>query len=63
MEEHLKNLIKVYKQMGGKGVRESVNENISIQKNLKSTIHLKRVISSVSNMTQVSVKVLSFIHF
>ena len=25
-EEHLKNLIKVYKQMGGKGVRESVNE-------------------------------------
>ena len=25
-EEHLKNLIKVYKQMGGKGVKESVNE-------------------------------------
>ena len=25
-EEHLKNLIKVYKEMGGKGVRESVNE-------------------------------------
>jgi|TARA_B100000085_G_scaffold250303_1_gene246540 hypothetical protein len=26
-EDHLKNLIKVYKEMGGKGVRESVNEN------------------------------------
>ena len=25
-EDHLKNLIKVYKQMGGKGVKESVNE-------------------------------------
>jgi len=28
-EDHLKNLIKVYKQMGGKGVKESVNESIS----------------------------------
>ena len=28
-EEHLKNLIKVYKQMGGKGVKESVNENVA----------------------------------
>ena len=26
-EEHLKNLIKVYKEMGGKGIRESVTEN------------------------------------
>ena len=25
-EEHLKNLIKVYKQMGGKGIKESLNE-------------------------------------
>ena len=25
-EEHLKNLIKVYKEMGGKGIRESINE-------------------------------------
>ena len=28
-EDHLKNLIKVYKQMGGKGVKESVNEKRS----------------------------------
>ena len=28
-EEHLKNLIKVYKQMGGKGVKESVDEGVS----------------------------------
>ena len=27
-EEHLKNLIKVYKQMGGTGVKESVNEGL-----------------------------------
>ena len=28
-EDHLKNLIKLYKKMGGKGVKESVNESIS----------------------------------
>lgn len=34
-EEHLKNLIKVYKQMGGKGVRESVNEGPTETRELK----------------------------
>ena len=37
-EEHLQNLIKVYKQMGGKNIKESVNEGIksTIQKLFKS---------------------------
>ena len=26
-EDHLENLIKIYKQMGGKKIKESVNEN------------------------------------
>ena len=29
-EEHLKNIIKIYKQMGGKGIKESVNESIQL---------------------------------
>ena len=41
-EEHLKNLIKVYKQMGGKGVRESVNENISDSEKFKIYNSLKK---------------------
>ena len=39
-EEHLKNLIKVYKQMGGKGVKESVSEDhIKFSKEEMAQLH------------------------
>ena len=34
-EDHLKNLIKVYKQMGGRKIKESVNEGKGVDKIMK----------------------------
>ena len=46
-EEHLSNLIKLYKQMGGKGVKESVNEAINHPKVQKQANQLAKVLKDV----------------
>jgi len=41
-EDHLKNLIKIYKQMGGKGIKESINEAVNPKVKKQASALLKR---------------------